>query len=188
MAFIKLPGKGVENIGVEVEPFFRVRGVVGSKRDTLAWICFPPDSSQRLQNIPPDAVQQAYGKKARCTGLNRQLGHLVGRVAGAGQVCLNLLYGTGRISGRFKQNILCRPCLIAVFVSPPQGGLTYPPAQNPFPRLCGERLRISSGFCLRPYHDCDTGGYRSPDHSCCWGRFFLSPPVPREIRPDRFSL
>ena len=36
MAFIKLPGKGVENIGVEVELFFRVWGVVGRKRNILA--------------------------------------------------------------------------------------------------------------------------------------------------------
>ena len=56
MAFIKLPGKGVENIGVEVELFFRVGDVVGRKRDVLAGVCFTPDSSELLQDIPPDAV------------------------------------------------------------------------------------------------------------------------------------
>ena len=72
MVFIELPGKGVENIGVEVELFFRVRGVVGRKRDELAGISFTPDLSERIQCIPPDAVKQACGKKARLTRLNRQ--------------------------------------------------------------------------------------------------------------------
>jgi hypothetical protein len=40
MAFIKFPGKGVENIGVEVELVYRVWGVIGRKRDVLSGICF----------------------------------------------------------------------------------------------------------------------------------------------------
>ena len=59
----------------------------------------------------------ACGKKARLLGLNGQPCHPVGRVAGAGQVFLNLLSGPGRIAGRLKQNLLYRLGLIAVFVS-----------------------------------------------------------------------
>jgi len=117
MTFIELPGKSVENIGVEVEIFIWIRVVVGRKHDVPARICFSPDSGQSLQNIPPDAIQQARGKKARRCGLNRQPCHMVGSVAGTGQVFLNLFPGPGRIAGRFKQNFFYRLGLIVVFVS-----------------------------------------------------------------------
>ena len=77
MAFIKFPGKGVENIGVEIDIFFRIGNIVWRKRDALAGVCFISDFCERIQCIPPDAIKQAYGKKARLVRLNRQLGHLI---------------------------------------------------------------------------------------------------------------
>jgi hypothetical protein len=56
MAFIEKPCMGVENIGVKVELFFRVRGIVGRKLNALAGVCSKPDLSERLQNISPNAV------------------------------------------------------------------------------------------------------------------------------------
>ena len=58
VAFIESPGMFVQDIGVEIERFFRVGGVVGRKLDGLAGVFFKPDSGERLQDIPPDAVQE----------------------------------------------------------------------------------------------------------------------------------
>ena len=48
MAFIESPGKCIENIGMEIELFYRVWGVVGHKRDVLAVVFFSSDYCERL--------------------------------------------------------------------------------------------------------------------------------------------
>ena len=99
MAFIELPGMLVQDIGAKIERFFRVGDVVGYKLDGLAGVFFKPDSGERLQNIPPDAVQSADGNKARLLGVNGQPCYLIGGVAGAGKVCLNLFPWPGMDPG-----------------------------------------------------------------------------------------
>ena len=64
VAFVKMTGMVVKNIGTIIQLFFRIRNTVVYERRCLARVFVKPDPLEFRQDIPFDAVQKAYGQKA----------------------------------------------------------------------------------------------------------------------------